>query len=88
MGCSTALALQRRGFEVTLVEQFEVGHDKGSSHGGSRHIRYLEEHQKYIQFIPHGELEIKDLTLKMFKHISYGSNWRENRKLSCLKILV
>ena len=39
MGCATAWALAGRGAEVTLVEQFEAGHDRGSSHGRSRIVR-------------------------------------------------
>ena len=39
MGCATAWALAARGAEVTLVEQFEPGHDRGSSHGRSRIVR-------------------------------------------------
>ncbi|HKI92838.1 MAG TPA: FAD-dependent oxidoreductase [Gaiellaceae bacterium] len=39
MGCATAWALVARGADVTLVEQFEPGHDRGSSHGRSRIVR-------------------------------------------------
>lgn len=39
MGASTALALSDRGHEVDLYEQFELGHDRGSSHGRSRIVR-------------------------------------------------
>ncbi len=46
MGLATARALARAGREVVVCEQFEVGHRRGSSHGGSRIIRlsYPEEH--------------------------------------------
>jgi len=40
MGSATAWWLARRGRAVLLVEQFEQGHDRGSSHGGSRIFRY------------------------------------------------
>ena len=40
MGASTAWWLARRGRSVLLVEQFEAGHTRGSSHGGSRIFRY------------------------------------------------
>ena len=33
MGCATAWALRERGADVTLFEQFEPGHVRGSSHG-------------------------------------------------------
>ena len=39
MGSATAYALARDGREVTLYEQFEVGHTRGSSHGRSRIVR-------------------------------------------------
>jgi sarcosine oxidase len=39
MGSATARALARAGREVVLVEQFRVGHTKGSSHGRSRIVR-------------------------------------------------
>jgi sarcosine oxidase len=45
-GCATAWELRRRGVEVTLVDQFEPGHARGSSHGRSRIFRlaYPERH--------------------------------------------
>jgi sarcosine oxidase len=45
-GCATAWALRRRGVEVTLLDQFEPGHVRGSSHGRSRIFRlaYPEPH--------------------------------------------
>ncbi|MBA3787637.1 MAG: FAD-dependent oxidoreductase [Actinobacteria bacterium] len=39
MGLATARSLARAGREVALVEQFRVGHEHGSSHGGSRIFR-------------------------------------------------
>ena len=39
MGCATASALSERGADVTLVEQFELGHAQGSSHGRTRIMR-------------------------------------------------
>jgi monomeric sarcosine oxidase len=39
MGCATAWALAARGAEVTVLEQFELDHDRGSSHGRSRIVR-------------------------------------------------
>jgi sarcosine oxidase len=38
-GLATARALARRGHDVTLYEQFELDHTRGSSHGGSRIFR-------------------------------------------------
>src|SRR5438067_898250 len=39
MGCATAWALTERGADVTVFEQFELGHTRGSSHGRSRIFR-------------------------------------------------
>ncbi len=38
-GLATARALARRGVDVTLYEQFELDHRRGSSHGASRIFR-------------------------------------------------
>jgi sarcosine oxidase len=38
-GCAAAWALRDRGADVTLVDQFEPGHARGSSHGRSRIFR-------------------------------------------------
>ncbi len=40
MGSATAYHLARRGEPVLLVEQFRVGHDRGSSHGAARITRH------------------------------------------------
>src|SRR6187431_853787 len=46
MGLATSWALKRRGLEPVVYEQFEVGNDRGSSHGRSRIFRlaYAEDH--------------------------------------------
>jgi len=45
-GCAAAWALRERGAEVTLFDQFEPGHARGSSHGRTRIFRlaYPEPH--------------------------------------------
>jgi sarcosine oxidase len=45
-GAATAWALARRGVDVTLHEQFDRGHARGSSHGRSRiwRLAYPERH--------------------------------------------
>jgi sarcosine oxidase len=40
MGSATAYRLARRGEPVLLIDQFELGHDRGSSHGLSRITRH------------------------------------------------
>lgn len=48
MGCATARALARRGHDVTIYEQFEVGHTRGSSHGRTRIYRYSYPDERYV----------------------------------------
>ncbi len=49
MGLASARAIAQRGEDVTVYEQFELGHTRGSSHGASRIFRlsYLED--KWIE---------------------------------------
>jgi sarcosine oxidase len=49
MGCATAWRLARRGREVLLFEQFELGHDRGSSHGPTRVFRFVYGDPLYVR---------------------------------------
>ena len=49
MGSSTAWWLARRGADVTLLEQFERGHDRGSSHGTVRIFRLAYADDLYVK---------------------------------------
>ena len=49
MGLATARALARAGRHVALCEQFEVGHERGSSHGGSRIIRLSYPDERWVR---------------------------------------
>jgi sarcosine oxidase len=49
MGCSTAYHAARRGQRVLLVEQFRLGHNRGSSHGSSRIIRLAYPSLDYVR---------------------------------------
>jgi sarcosine oxidase len=49
MGSATAYALASRGVDVLLVEQFEVGHDRGSSHGRSRIVRLAYPEVEFVE---------------------------------------
>ena len=49
MGSAAAYHLARDGRSVLLLEQFEIGHTRGSSHGESRIIRLSYEHPTYVQ---------------------------------------
>lgn len=48
MGAATARVLAKRGHDVTIYEQFEVGHSRGSSHGASRIYRYSYPDPRYV----------------------------------------
>ena len=49
MGSATARALARDGRDVLLVEQFRVGHTKGSSHGRSRIVRLAYPEVEFVE---------------------------------------
>jgi sarcosine oxidase len=49
MGSATAWWLARRGASTLLVEQFEQGHRRGSSHGGSRIFRLAYPDPVYVR---------------------------------------
>ena len=57
MGASTALALARRNVDVVLLEQFSVGHERGSSHGPSRIFRLSYPDPVFV------EMAIESLTM-------------------------
>ena len=46
-GSSAALELTKRGQKVLLLEQFQIGHDRGSSHGHSRIFRFAYDEAEY-----------------------------------------
>jgi monomeric sarcosine oxidase len=48
MGAATAWQLARRGHEVTLIETYDIGHKRGSSHGSSRIFRRAYAHDLYV----------------------------------------
>jgi monomeric sarcosine oxidase len=49
MGSATAYALARDGHHVTMYEQFEVGHTRGSSHGRSRIVRLAYPELEFVE---------------------------------------
>ncbi len=52
MGGAALAELARRGARVLGIEQFAIGHDKGSSHGGTRMIRLgYFEHPSYVPLL-------------------------------------
>ena len=48
MGAATAWALTKSGHGVLLVEQFALGHERGSSHGTSRIFRFSYPEEQYV----------------------------------------
>jgi sarcosine oxidase len=48
-GLATARALARRGVEVTIYEQFELDHERGSSHGASRIFRLSYPEVEFVR---------------------------------------
>ncbi len=49
MGMAVAWRLASRGREVLLLEQFELGHDRGSSHGPTRVFRFVYGDPLYVR---------------------------------------
>jgi sarcosine oxidase len=49
MGLAAARALAQRGHDVTVYEQFEVGHNRGSSHGTSRIFRLNYPDPRFVR---------------------------------------
>jgi monomeric sarcosine oxidase len=49
MGCATAWALTERGADVTVLEQFELDHTRGSSHGRSRIVRLAYPEPEWVR---------------------------------------
>lgn len=54
MGAATARALALRGRDVLLVEQFEIGHSRGSSHGRSRIVRLAYPEVEFVELAREG----------------------------------
>jgi len=49
MGLASAWAFRRAGRDVSVLEQFEVGHNRGSSHGASRIFRFAYDETEWIE---------------------------------------
>jgi monomeric sarcosine oxidase len=52
VGSAAAYHCARDGKNVLLIEQFTVGHTRGSSHGGSRIIRYTHDKLEHADQMP------------------------------------
>lgn len=51
LGSAAAYHLAKAGQRVLLLEQFEIDHQKGSSYGFSRIIRYAYDHPVYVELM-------------------------------------
>ena len=63
VGAAAAHALARGGHDVTVLEQYEVGHDHGSSHGSSRIFRLSYPDERYVRLAQaslHGWRELEE----------------------------
>lgn len=52
MGSAAAYHLAKRGEPVVLLEQFALGHDRGSSHGAARITRHSYADVRYARLMP------------------------------------
>jgi sarcosine oxidase len=52
MGLAATYHLARRGLPVTLIEQFAIGHNRGSSHGQARITRHSYSDPMYARLMP------------------------------------
>jgi sarcosine oxidase len=52
MGSAAAYHLAKRGEPVVLIEQFALGHDRGSSHGAARITRHSYGDARYARLMP------------------------------------
>ncbi|SIO46067.1 sarcosine oxidase [Singulisphaera sp. GP187] len=61
MGAATAYHLAKRGEPVLLLEQFAIGHDRGSSHGVARITRHSYADPRYARLMLDAFRAWKDL---------------------------
>jgi sarcosine oxidase len=85
MGLATARALARAGRDVVLCEQFAVGNDRGSSHGGSRIVRFSYPEERWVRLAQDSypgwralEAELGRPLLELHGTLDVG-DWKPNR---------
>lgn len=70
MGAAAAFELARRGRRVLGLEQFDLGHDRGSSHGQNRVIRKAYfEHPNYVPLLHRAYQRWYDLEQRQGRHL-------------------
>ncbi len=73
MGSAAACELARRGRRVLALEQFALGHDRGSSHGHTRIIRKAYyEHPDYVPLVCRAFEKWYDLEQRQGIHLLSG----------------
>ncbi len=79
MGAATAWQLARRGHSVALLEQFDVAHNRGSSHGTSRIFRFAYRNPFYTQLAIDSlsdwrelEAETNEILLEQIGNVDHG----------------
>ena len=61
MGSATAYHLAKSGADVLVLEQFQRGHTRGSSHGATRIIRFFYDKPFYTELMKTAYAEWRDL---------------------------
>jgi sarcosine oxidase len=85
MGLATARVLARAGRDVVVCEQFELGHERGSSHGSSRIVRLSYPEQRWVRLAQESfplwrELEAESGTTLLDLHGTLDlGDWEPNR---------
>jgi sarcosine oxidase len=85
MGLATARALAQAGRDVVVCEQFAVGNDRGSSHGGSRIVRFTYPEERWVRLAQESypgwralEAELGGPLLELHGTLDLG-DWAPNR---------
>ncbi|PIC14416.1 hypothetical protein B9Z55_026741 [Caenorhabditis nigoni] len=63
-GSCTAYHCQKLGLKTLLLEQFNLGHSNGSSHGKSRIIRYAHASPEYVPLVGDAYSQIEEFEKK------------------------
>src|SRR5258707_2520600 len=60
-GVAALRTLARAGLDAVLLEQFALGHDRGSSHGASRIFRFAYPDAHYVRLAQHARVGWREL---------------------------
>lgn len=81
MGSSTAWALAKRGRRVLLLEQYELGHTLGASHGEYRNFNVMYHEPRFVQMLKTSkklwrelEAEAGESLLELIGMVNHGPN--------------